>query len=185
VATASKASLTAEEFMDQSPDGGSSELVRGEVVELAAGTELHGRVCFKVAFALETFGIQTGHGYVAVNDTAVVTERGPDTVRGGDVVYYSRARRPESELSHELSPIPPDLVVEVYSPSDRASKVLGKVHEYLDAGVLMVWVVHPVRRNVTIYRPDDPTPTVLDASAVLEGLPELPGFRCPVVSFFP
>jgi Uma2 family endonuclease len=62
--------------------------------------------------------------------------------------------------------------------------MLGKVQEYLDAGVLMVWVIHPVRRTLTIYRPDDPTPTILTESDILEDLPELPGFRCPVAEFF-
>lgn len=84
----------------------------------------------------------------------------------------------------KLPNVAPDLAVEVYSPSNRPSEIIGKVHEYLNAGVLMVWVVHPERRNVVIYRPDDPTPTILTENDVLEDLPELPGFRCSVSEFF-
>jgi Uma2 family endonuclease len=75
-------------------------------------------------------------------------------------------------------------VVEIYSPSNRRSEILGKVHEYLNAGVLMVWVVHPGRRTVAIYRPGDPIPQLLTHAGVLEDLPELPGFRCQVAELF-
>jgi len=76
------------------------------------------------------------------------------------------------------------LVVEVYSPGNRRAEILEKVTEYLKAGVLMVWVVHPNQRTVAIYRSDDPIPTILTEADVLEDLPELPGFRCPVAEFF-
>lgn len=45
-------------------------------------------------------------------------------------------------------------------------------------------MLHLGRRDLTVYRPDDPTPTVLDETAVIEDLPELPGFRCRVAEFF-
>jgi Uma2 family endonuclease len=76
------------------------------------------------------------------------------------------------------------LVAEVYSPGNRRAEILEKVTEYLKAGVLMVWVVHPNRRTVAIYRSDDPIPTILTQVDVLENLPELPGFCCPVAEFF-
>ena len=41
---------------------------------------------------------------------------------------------------------PPDLVVEVFSPSDRWPKVLAKVAEYLDAGTTIVLVLDDPRR---------------------------------------
>ncbi len=36
-----------------------------------------------------------------------------------------------------------------------------KVNEYLNAGIAMVWVVHPERKTVAIYRPEDPFPVLL------------------------
>ena len=52
------------------------------------------------------------------------------------------------------------------------------------AWVLPLRVVDPGRRTVTVYRGDDPTPAVLTETHVLENIPELPGFRCPVAEFF-
>ena len=39
-------------------------------------------------------------------------------------------------------------------------------------------------RTVVIHRLDDEPPMVLRDDAVIENLPELPGFRCPVSDFF-
>lgn len=179
-----RTTITAEEFLAMDLGEGAHELVRGAIVSMPPAMELHGRTCFKIGFHLEIYGHRTGFGYVLTNDTAVVTERGPDTVRGADVLFFSRARRPESELKSRPSPVPPDLVVEVLSPSNRTAEILNKVREYLDAGVLMVWVVHPERRTVAIYRPDDPMPTMYRDTDVIEDLPELPGLRCAVADFF-
>ncbi|MGE5754374.1 MAG: Uma2 family endonuclease [Planctomycetaceae bacterium] len=184
VATTQIALVTAEQFMEMDLGDGNFELVRGEVIRVSPGDCEHGFVCAMIAFILIGYGKQSGYGRVMSNDSPVRTERNPDTVRGADVMFYSHARLQKSRPMPKLPNVAPDLTVEVYSPSNRPSEIIGKVHEYLNAGVLMVWVVHPERRNVVIYRPDDPTPTILTENDVLEDLPELPGFRCSVSEFF-
>jgi Uma2 family endonuclease len=91
---------------------------------------------------------------------------------------------PRSQLGKGLSPVPPTLAVEVFSPGNRQGKMSKKVSEYLEAGTLLVWVVYPSRRSVMIYRSDEELPLTLGEDAVIENLPELPGFRCPVSDFF-
>jgi Uma2 family endonuclease len=185
MATVAKAKrLTAEEFMAADLGEGTFELVRGEIVEMPRPTPEHGRVCLNVGYALESFGRQTGLGYAISNDSAVVTERDPDTVRGPDVCFYTHARWSRSQLGKGLPPVPPDLAVEVYSPGNRKGEMSKKTSEYLEVGTLLVWVVYPSRRSVAIYHSDDEFPLVLGEDAVLENLPELPGFRCPVSDFF-
>ena len=127
--------LTAEEFMAADLGEGNFELVRGEVVEVPPAMPDHGRVCMKASFVLETYGRQTGLGYALTNDSAVLTERGPDTVRGPDVCFYSHTRWPESQLGDGLPPVPPDLAVEVVSPRNHPSEMLRKISEYLAVGV--------------------------------------------------
>jgi Uma2 family endonuclease len=187
MATATEATpktlVTAEQFMEMKGEG-LHELVRGEVIEVPPPEFLHGIVCARIVRRLGNYGDETGFGYCASNDSAVRTERDPDTVRGADVQFYSHGRLPLSPNLPRLPEIPPDLAVEVHSPSNRSADTLQKVGEYLAAGVLMVWVVHPGRRTVAIYRPDDPIPVVLSEDDVLENLPELPGFRCPVAELF-
>jgi Uma2 family endonuclease len=80
--------------------------------------------------------------------------------------------------------VPFDLAVEVYCPGNRRGKMDKKISEYLEVGALSVWVVYPSRRSVAIYRSDDEFLLVLGEDAVLENLPELTGFRCPVSDVF-
>jgi Uma2 family endonuclease len=176
--------LTAEEFMEMDLGEGTFELVRGEVVELPPTRSKHGRVCVKILFALESFGRRTGFGYTLANDSAVQTERGPDTVRGADVCFYSHARWPESKLGDDIPAVPPDVAVEVLSPGNRPVEIAAKVAEYLTAGVFVVLIADPKRRTVAIYRRGDQSPVVLGDSKLIENMPELPGFVCMVSDFF-
>jgi Uma2 family endonuclease len=175
--------MTAEEFMAADLGEGTFELVRGEIAEVPVPMPEHGRVCGNSFYVLESYGRQSGRGYGLTNDSAVLTERDPDTVRGADVSFYSHARWPRSQVGRTLPPVPPDVAVEVVSPSNRPGELHQKVGEYLDAGVLLVWVVYPMRRSVVVYRPGE-VPIVLNENDFLENLPELPGFRCPVSDLF-
>lgn len=180
--TSTKPLITAEEFLRMDLGEGLHELVRGEIIALNPPEAEHGYICLNIGSILREFGRGAGHGYAVSNDSAVGID--DNTVRGADVAYYSEARWPRSRLSRGHVPVPPDLVVEVYSPSNRPGEMLGKVAEYLSAGVPMVWAVDPRRRTLAIYRGDAPTPTVLNEGDAVEGLPELPGFRCQVAEFF-
>jgi len=186
MATVTKTDLiTAEEFMAADLGDGSFELVRGEVVEMAPPPmPEHGRICGDVFFMLECYGRQTGLGYALSNDSGILTERNPDTVRGADVCFYSHARWPRTRLADGLPPVPPDLAVEVVSPGNRNAKIIKKVLEYLEAGVALVWVLYPKRRQVVMYRATEEELIYLQEHDVIENLPELPGFRCSVSDFF-
>ena len=50
--------------------------------------------------------------------------------------------------------LPPDLVIELRSPSDRWSEMMEKVGEYLQACVLVVVVLDPATRSVHIFEAD-------------------------------
>lgn len=185
MATTGKALITADQFLQMDLGGGAFELVRGEVIEVTPPMPEHGKVCMNIAFPLELFGRQTGFGYVLSNDSAVQTERNPDTVRGADLCFYSEKRWPKAEVGPSVPPLPPDLVVEVISPGDRPSEISRKVGEYLRAGVAMVWVAYPRRRALEVFRAgDDSGPATFSGSDTVEDLPELPGFRCRVAEFF-
>ena len=78
--------MTAEEFFDwvNRPENGGKvyELERGEVVEMPRPGERHGVVCVNVGYVLSTYIRQRGKGYACGNDTGIIWERDPDTVRG-------------------------------------------------------------------------------------------------------
>src|SRR5262249_17022218 len=115
--------------------------------------------------------------------SGVVTERDPDSMRGADVAFYSYSRIPKGPFpQHAYLTVVPELVFEVFSPSDRWPKVLAKVAEYLNAGVTVVCVVDPDSQTVQVYR--DALPQTLHGDDELTIPDVLPGFRTPVRRFF-
>jgi Uma2 family endonuclease len=178
--------ITAEEFFDwvQLPENGNRwfELVRGEVIELPPPMKPHGYVCANVARILGNYTFQRRKGYVTCNDSGVILERGPDTVRGPDVALYEDARR-YADLHPKYGEVPPRLAVEVLSPSDKAKQVNRKITDYLKSGVDLVWLIDPEDRTVTVYRRDR-GPERVEENGELTGAEILPEFRCAVAVFF-
>jgi len=62
----------------------------------------------------------------------------------------------------------PDFVIEVRSPDDRVRPLQEKMQEYIDNGVLLAWLIDPISKTATIYRPGV-------ALATLENPSTLPG----------
>jgi Uma2 family endonuclease len=184
--TVTRRLLTAEEFYDwvNRPENGGKhyELERGEIIEMARPGERHGFLCGNVARILGNYTFQRGRGYVCANDTGIVWEHDPDTVRGPDVVLYDTTRRFE-ELNPKFAEDRPTLIVEVLSPNDKPGKVARRIVQFLNWDVALVWVVDPDDSTVTVYRPNR-TPQVFDAGQELTGEDVLPDLRCRVADFF-
>jgi Uma2 family endonuclease len=175
--------LTAEEFSRRPDPGHPEELVRGRIVLMPPPRARHGQVCCQTAHLLKRFLDDHDLGHVLSNDSGVITERGPDTVRGADVAFYSYGKVPKGPLPESYLDVPPDLVFEVVSPDDRWLKVLAKVAEYLDAGVALVGVLDPERHSLQLFQGDEPVRTLFEADELT--LPDwLPGFRVAVRHFF-
>ena len=178
-----EALMTAEEFGQRPDPGYPEELVRGRIVGMPPPDRRHGFVCLKAGRIFGNFVDEHDLGRVMSNDSGVITERGPDTVRGADICYYSYARLPKGPLAPGYGPEVPELVVEVTSESDRWLEIHEKVAEYLGAGVLMVVVLDPKLQTAHVFGADGP-PTTLGSEdeLVLPGI--LDGFRVRVGRFF-
>lgn len=182
-----KKMMTAEEFSEfvHRPEnaGRSFELVRGEVLEeMSRPGVLHGVVCSNVDYALGGYLRRVKRGHVTCNDTGILVEREPDTIRGPDVAYFAGSPK-YGDLNPKWVEETPTLAVEVLSPNDKPGKVTRKVKDYLRSGVKVVWVVDPEERSVTVYRPGTDL-EIFDQTQHLDGGDVLPGFRCAVGDFF-
>ncbi len=174
--------LTAEQFFELPDPGCPADLVRGEVVMMNMPGYQHGVICARIARYVGTFADQNDLGSVLSNDSGIITERGPDTVRGADVAFYSYARVPKHETPLGYPKEKPELVFEVKSPYDRWKEIHRKIGEYLSAGVLIVCVVDPETETVVAYSADkrDATYQIDDVLT----LDVLPGFAVAVRKLF-
>jgi Uma2 family endonuclease len=98
-----------------------------------------------------------------------------------DVAYISKARQPEL-VREGYNPIPPNLAIEIFSPSDSEKKLRIKLANYLAAGTV-VWVAYPETKEIEIYIPGQPY-KVVGIDGTLDGGDVLPGFKLAVRDIF-
>lgn len=172
--------LTAEVFFEQYGDR-RFELVDGVPVELPMPGTRHGKVSLRIGNLLLTFVDLHDLGHVMSNDSFVVVRRNPDTVLGPDVYFVSYARLPKGPVPDGPLTVPPELVFEVRSPSDRVADLLDKAAEYLAAGVTYAVVVDPESETATACR-RDAEPVVARNHEALTFPDILPGFELSIAS---
>lgn len=157
------------------------ELVDGVLVEKAMGFR-ESLLAMVLGTFLNDFVRPRNLGLVTGADGMV--RLFPGLVRIPDVAFASWASIPKRRVPTE--PIPqlvPDLVVEVLSKSNTDAEMTRKCGEYFTAGVLVIWLVDPESRTVTVYTAPDQS-TVLDETQTLDAAPILAGFSLPLRELF-
>jgi len=174
--------MTAEEFIRDHGDGSGAELIHGRFVRIPMPGPRHGEVGMTAGILIGVHVKQRKCGRVFGLDTYMQTR--PDGVRGADVAYLSYDRFPkEHKTPHGVMPAPPELVIEVKSPTDRWKYIRIKVDEYLAYGVTAVGLIDPDLESLTVFR-DDEFPQTFHNGDTVEFPDVLPGFAVPLKSFF-
>lgn len=130
------------------PDTGEEPASRGPV------GFLHGLIAANVYDALKPYARDHRLGYVLGDGVIYILSTDQTCIRGAlvpDVSFVRQGRcPPDFDLTRPF-PGPPDLVVEIISPSEADDDVLAQVDMYLDAGTAQVWVLYPSRGEVYQY----------------------------------
>ena len=173
--------VTADELLAMPDGGGLCELIEGKVVEMAPAGDDHGRASMSLMAEVLVYARQRDLGSVWSGETGFLLRRDPDTVRCADGAFIVAWRVPPR--SSHFCQVVPDLVLEVVSPRDRPKDVLGKVAEWLAAGVHVVWVLWPRRRKLVVHHETGDMQTFgPDDTLTCEDL--LPGFALPLAPLF-
>lgn len=178
-----KTLLTAVGFYELPDHGGRAELVKGELIAMSPAGTQHGKIASRLGRYVGNFVEDNDLGEVYAAETGFTIEEEPDTVRAPDVAFVARSRIPPEGEPVGFWAIAPDLVAEVLSPFDVASKVQRKITEYLQAGVRLVWLVDPETQMVTVYKSLHDVHILL-LEDVLTGEDVLPGFLLPLRKLF-
>lgn len=172
--------MTADELQQVTIPGKQVELVRGVLVVREPPGFQHGQIMLRLGAQLLRHVEAHDLGVVVVGDPGFQLAADPDTVRGPDIAFIRRERMP-SPAPTGFAVFPPDLVIEIRSPSDRPGDMLGKVADWLGAGVRLVWVIDPAHHLVHVYREDD-SATIVGTDGSVDGEDVVPGFSCPVAA---
>lgn len=168
--------MTLDEFLAHDVEG--YEYIEGELVPMSSPSREHGEISVNVIRYLDAHVYQSKLGRLY---TAETTFRVGARMMKPDVAFVSTAQLTGDKT--EGFPIPPDLAIEVVSPSDMQSRIAKKALAYLEAGTRLVWVLEPVTKTVTVYRSERDIET-LTRDDTLTGEDVVPGFSCPVSQLF-
>lgn len=162
------------------------ELSEGELIEMSPASGKHGVLGGNVLALMWNYVRQNDLGLITTAETGFILYKNPDgrdTVRAPDVGFINAARVPEGGLPEEgYIPVPPDLAVEVVSPSDDAEDLHLKIHQYLKAGTRLVWVFYPKSKSVAVHTPAGAH--TVEIGGALDGGDVLPGFSLPLKDVF-
>jgi Uma2 family endonuclease len=179
--------MTTEEMLALPDDGMDRELIQGQLRErpMTKRNMEHSSVAARLTQILANWLDQKPGfgGRVVSGEAGFRLRRNPDTSVGIDVAYVSAEVVAKSPKKTAFFEGPPVLAVEIFSPSDKHEEIVEKTHEYLEAGVPLVWWVDPEFRTVMVHRPGT-EPELFNVRQELSGEPHLPGFRVPVADLF-
>ena len=168
--------ITPEEFLENDFEG--YEYVKGKLVSMAPPSMEHGEISINVIRHLDSHVHKHQLGRLYTAETTFQLE---DRFVKPDVAFVSTARLPENR--RKGSPIPPDLAIEIVSPTDKQYDVTEKALAYLKAGTRLVWVIEPVAKTVMVYRSETDF-TLLTCEDTLTGEDVVEGFTCLIVQLF-
>ena len=175
--------MTAEELLKLPRGQARYELIRGRLITMSPSGSEHGVVTIRISSRVDQFVSSRDLGLLFGAETGFRLERNPDTVRAPDLAFIAHANVPPGGIPQGYWPGPPDLAVEVVSPTDTARGVSEKAAAWIRSGAQAVWVVDPDSKTVTVYAADGSVKTIAQGD-MLDGGEVLPGFRCAVADIF-
>lgn len=156
------------------------ELIDGELIEKMGSYEPSHIAGLIVTF-LNLYLFENPIGHTTVTDGAY--RMAEDTVFMPDVGYIAKGRLPQKP-PREV-PVPPDLAVEVKSPTDTKRELRMKAEAYIRYGTAGVWLIYPEEQTAEVYVADlSIEPLHLSLGDTLDGGDVLPNFRLPLAHIF-
>lgn len=169
--------LSVEEYLALPPreDGLKDELIEGEIVLSPSAKPLHARIA---ATLFELLQPLRALGYARAMEFGCIL--GEHSLPGPDLAAI-RIERWNNIGEDEYLVGSPELVIEIFSPSNRKGLMAQKAALYLQHGAEAVWLVYPKKRTVVVHDSDGETEVrcgealdfqgvVIPVSSIFQGL---------------
>lgn len=174
--------VTAEDLLQMGSDA-PYELIEGVLKDESPSSFKSDVVVLRIGSAVLRHVDELQLGYVTASSAGYILNHDPATVVAPDVGFVRGDRFPDGMPDRGFCPVPPDLAVEVISPTDTKAVMAEKQALYAKAGVPLVWWVDPERKTATVHRLGH-APKVVEATGVLDGGDVLPGFEFALQAIF-
>ena len=176
----------------------------GELIVMSPTGGTAGRKNSRLTQKLRNWADQNGQGEVFDSSTVFVFPNGARRSPDVSWITLERWERLTQAQQDGFPPLAPDFVIELVSPSDlrcdpasaqdarerapreknqRYEDLQNKMHEYLDNGVKLGWLIEPKAKTVEIYR-SGRSVEILNNLQTLSGEDVLPGFTLYLAEIF-
>src|SRR5229473_2832178 len=160
-------------------DNERSEYAQGEKWEKPLANKDHASLHASLGSALVQYGRESGNG----EPFSEWHHRfGPEDDKRIYVPDLAFVRAPKHTQLPDYADRASDVMIEIVSPSESASRLTAKVEFYLQNGAGSVWVVDPEERRIDVYVPGKPMRTFREIDTLID--PILPGFELPLRDIF-
>lgn len=141
--------MTSRQFIElgEDPAGIRLELVNGEVAVTPNVTPEHSFVNIMLGSFIGRHILQHNLGRLYGD---VDTLFGKHDVRRPDIIFFSTARL--HLVGKKAMEGPPDLCVEIISPSSETIDKVDKYEQYQAAGVAHYWIIDPIERTARAFK---------------------------------
>lgn len=140
--------LTIDDLEDFPDNGNRREIITGELFETPSSAPIHQILVGRLAVAMSNHVDRQELGYVIQGPVDVELSR--HDITEPDIVFVSNDQ--VARIQARCIVGPPDLVVEVTSPSSRRTDVVRKRALYARSGIPEYWIVDPERRSIEVLR---------------------------------
>jgi Uma2 family endonuclease len=172
---------TFEEFVElpELDNAGRYELSEGELIEVDVTGHKHGKIQCILDKAFTLFLQDTPLGELYPNTGFKLAER---TYRAPDLAFLQTSKIPP--VDDTSLAVPPDLAIEIISPTDDWRGIIKKVREYQQAEVSLIWLIDPYMTCVMVFHQKDGYPTILTLEDELDGEDVVKNFKLKVSTLF-
>ncbi|HVP45313.1 MAG TPA: Uma2 family endonuclease [Bryobacteraceae bacterium] len=164
------------EFCAANPDLRVELTAEGDIIIMPPAGAETGYRNSELARQLGNWSRQDGRGRAFDSNTEFLLPDGSALCPDASWVERTRLAKLTREQKRKFTPLVPDFIVELTSPSDRLPRVRKNMEAWIANGVKLGWLLDADRRMAYIYRPRRDDAEKLNAPAKLKGEGPVAGF---------
>lgn len=182
--------LTFDEWLQLPETKERYEIVDGEMCMSPGATVFHQRIMRRIERPLSDFVESNGLGEVFTPPLDVLIRQEPLRTRQPDVLFLNAQRKviggPDEAAATKFLDVPPDIVVEILSPSDTRSALGNKLPDYQSINVPECWLFDPVTFTASVLDLTGDEPRQVTLLGMEDTLTSalLPGFELKLSEIF-
>jgi len=148
----------------------------GEILVMTPANSKTSKMNLRIGRLLDEWAESDGRGIVTGPDGGYTLPDG--SMRAPDAAWVANSRWQSLSKADQsrFAPLCPDFVIELRSPSDKLPDLQVKMAQWIANGAEVAWLIDPIDKAVTIYRPGD-QPEHLAHPTSVQGTGPISGFE--------